>query len=65
MKIKAFIERENITKEITLKENSKVIDLLNELKINPTSVFITRNNEIVLEDEKLKDKDEIKILSVI
>ncbi|HLC55627.1 MAG TPA: MoaD/ThiS family protein [Candidatus Nanoarchaeia archaeon] len=65
MKIKAFIERENKTKEITLKENSKIIDLLKELKINQTSVFITKNNEIVIEDEKLEDKDEIKILSVI
>ncbi len=65
MKIKAFIERENKTKEINLKEDSKIFDLLNELKINPTSVFITKNNEIILEDEKLKDEDEIKILSVI
>jgi sulfur carrier protein ThiS len=39
--------------------------LLNKLKINPVTVIVSRNNELILGDEKLKNDDEIRILSVI
>ena len=44
-------------------ENKK--DLLKKMEINPVTVIVSRNNDVVLEDEKLKDKDDIKIISVI
>ena len=65
IKVNAFIDRENKNAELELENNSQVIDLLKKLNINPVTVIVSRNNELILEDEKLKNKDEIKILSVI
>ena len=65
IKVNAFIDRENKNAELELENNSQVIDLLKKLNINPVTVIVSRNNELVLEDEKLKNNDEIKILSVI
>ena len=58
-----FIEREN--KKLTKKFKGTAQDLLKDLKINPETVLIVKNNEVVTEDESLNDKDTIKILSVI
>ena len=65
MDVKVFYDRENNEKTIELDENSKVKDLLNKIDINPVTVIVSKNNEIIMEDEELKDKDEIKIISVI
>ncbi len=61
-KLKVFIEKTNENKEI---EASTVKELLSNLKINPTTVIVTKNNELVTEEEKITNKDQIKILSVI
>ena len=63
--VNAFIDRENKNTKLELDDNSQVIDLLKKLKINPVTVIVSRNNELILEDEKLNNNDEIKILSVI
>ena len=63
--VNVFIDRENRNKELKLGSKSIVSDLLKELKINPVTVIVARNNELILEDEKLNNNDEIKILSVI
>ena len=65
IKLKIYIDRENKNKTIQLTNNSKVADLLKKLKINPVTVIVSRNSEIILEDEQLQNNDEIKILSVI
>ncbi|MBS3146759.1 MoaD/ThiS family protein [Candidatus Woesearchaeota archaeon] len=65
MKISVFIEKSNEKQIVELKSNSKVVDLLKTLNINPTTVLIARDSNIITEDVLLKDKDNIKILSVI
>lgn len=60
--MKVLIEKTNKTINI---EAKTVKDLLIKLKLNPTTVLITRNNEIILESEKLNKNAKIKILSVI
>ena len=60
-----FVDRENKQKTIELNNNSIVADLLKELNINPVTVIVSRNNELILEDDKLSDNDEITVLSVI
>ena len=65
IKINTFIDRENKNTTLELNNNSIVADLLKELNINPVTVIVSRNNELILEDERLNDNDEIKILSVI
>ena len=59
---KVFIERENKHVEITA---SSVKEILQKLRINPEVVIISKNNELVTEDSKVSEKDEIKLLSVI
>ena len=65
IKVSVFIDRENKNTTLELDNNSIVSDLLNKLSINPVTVIVSRENELILEDEKLKNNDEIKILSVI
>ena len=65
IKVGVFVDRDNLSKTIELENYSSVADLLKKLEINPVTVIVSRNNELILEDEKLKDEDEIKILSVI
>lgn len=63
--VSIFVDRNNLNKTVELKKDASVIDLLKKMNINPVTVIVSRNNELVLEDERLKNNDEIKILSVI
>jgi len=65
MKLKVFYDRESKEKTIELGNNATIKDLLKKMVINPVTVIVSKNNDVVLEDEKLKDKDDIKIISVI
>ncbi len=64
MEIELFIERENTTQNIIF-SGSTVSDLLKQIKINPETVIPVRNGEALTEQEILKDKDKIELLSVI
>jgi len=63
--VKVSVDRNNTNKTLELDNEASVMDLLKKININPVTVIVSRNNELILEDEKLNDKDEIKILSVI
>ena len=65
IKVSIFVDRDNKNTMVALFNNAQVADLLKELNINPVTVIVSRNSELILEDEKLNDNDEIKILSVI
>jgi len=65
IKVNIFVDRNNLNKTLELDKNSIVSDLLKSLNINPVTVIVSRNKELILEDEKLKNNDDIKILSVI
>ena len=56
------LERENKTVKV---KGLRVKEILKELKINPTTVIITRNNELITDDAELSNKEKIKILPVI
>ena len=58
-----FIEKEN--KQLVLDKSCTGAELLQELAINPATVFLVKNGEVVLLEEKLSKADDIKILSVI
>ena len=65
--MKIYIEKDDKSLDIKIKK-IKDFDgkkLLEKLKINPSSVILVKNNEVILEDELLTEKDEIKILSVV
>jgi len=60
--VKIFIERQNKKLSIKAKDIGEIIKKFN---INREEVIIVRNNELTPRNEKLKDSDEIKFLSVI
>ncbi len=61
--MKIFIEKQN--KEVEHAFKGTVQQLLAMLEINPETVLVVKNDELVTLDEALLDKDKIKILSVI
>jgi len=65
MQINVFFDRENKEKTIELDVNSSVKDLLTKMNINPVTVIVSRNSNIITEDENLNNKDKLKLISVI
>ena len=64
MEIIIFTERKDSTQTIDF-SGTTVNELLRELKVNPETVIVVRNNEVLLRDEKIRGGDKIKLLSVI
>jgi sulfur carrier protein ThiS len=60
--MKVLIERENKTVDIQAATGT---ELLAKLEINPTTILLVQNNNVVIPEVELQDTDEIKILSVI
>ena len=65
MKLEVFIEREGKKKTVEIAENSTLKDVLDKLKINPVTVVISKNKEIVSELASVHKKDKIELLSVV
>tara|TARA_Y100000034_G_C6516505_1_gene222121 strand:+ start:289 stop:489 length:201 start_codon:yes stop_codon:yes gene_type:complete len=61
-KLKVFVERENKNLEV---EANSMKDLFSKVNVNPETVIISKNNELVVDDVELRENDEIKLLSVI
>ena len=61
-KLKIYLERENKNKSV-IADNLQ--EALKKLNINPTTVIVIKNNELVTLDSKLSSKDKIKIIPVI
>ena len=57
-------ERDNSTATITTTA-STVKQLLEEQKINPETVLVTKNNEVLTSDEAINDNDTFELLSII
>lgn len=60
--MKVYIEKDD--KKVSA-DAKTVRELLGKLKINPVTVLVVRNSEMVTEGAKLSPKDEVKILSVV
>ena len=64
MNIEVYFEREQTKKKIEF-SGTTVDDLLKQLNVNPETVLVTKNEEVVTEDEKLSDNDSLELLNVI
>jgi len=60
--VKVFIEKENRKTSAKAKD---IEELIKKLSINKEEVIIVKNNELTPRNEKLKDSDEVKFLSVV
>lgn len=65
MQVQAFIERTKKTTKVELPAKATVKNLLEKLALNPVTVLVTRDNKVLIEHQDLKDKDQVKILSVV
>lgn len=63
MKIKTTHKKE--IQEISLKEGSSALNLLEKMGINPETVLVARNGEIVPETQVLEDGDVIDLIRTI
>ena len=61
--MKINIVKENKVLEIEF--NGKVKEILMKLEINPETVIVVKDDELVTEEDFLEDSDEIKIMSVV
>ena len=52
-------------KEYEIKPGMTLLSALQKISIVPESVIATRSGEMILDDEILKDGDEIKLIAVI
>ncbi len=61
--MKVYIERPKTEKNLEFEGTVK--ELLVLLDINPETVIVANNNELITEEDVLKNTDEIRIMSVI
>lgn len=59
LKIKDKVEEREISDELTIK------DLLDELDLSSETMVSKKNGEIVIEEEKIEDGDEIEFIQII
>ena len=52
-------------KVIEVMADSTVIDSLRQLNLNPEIFLVKRNNEIIHENEKLRENDKLELIKVI
>ncbi len=52
-------------KEYEVKPGMTLLSALEKISVIPESVIATRNGEMILDDEILKDGDEVKLIAVI
>lgn len=59
LKIKDNVEERQIDDELTIK------DLLDDLDLSSETMVTKKNGEIVIEEEKIEDGDEIEFIQII
>ena len=64
MNIQVTFEKDHSIKNVLIEGNT-VLDLLNQLSINPETVLVVKNNEVLTEHEILSENDCLELLSVI
>jgi sulfur carrier protein len=52
-------------KEFEIKPGMTLLSALQKIDVVPESIIATRDGEMILEDEILKDGDEVKLIAVI
>ena len=52
-------------KDIQLNDKARVSDIFQKTEINPETVIVKRNDEILTEDEKLKENDNIELIRIV
>lgn len=64
MDITIFNEKEQTAEKISF-SGQTVKELLSHLEINPETVLVVKNSEVITEKEILSDQDKLELLSVV
>ena len=64
MELTVWNERERTTQNITF-AGTTVHELLQHLQVNPETVLVVRDQQVITEKEPLRNQDSLKLLSVI
>lgn len=51
--------------EVKVEDGSTVLDSLKQLKLNPEIFLVKRDNEIIHENEQLRENDKLELIKVI
>lgn len=62
MKINVFLEKENSHKSVDVPKGQTIESMLKKMGINPQTVIVARNGEVVTEQEALQEGDSLKIV---
>jgi len=63
--MKITVELQGKKTKIEVPEKAKVIDAVKKINVNPETVIVKRRSEILLEDETLKNNDEIELIKIV
>lgn len=61
MKVKVYVDKGEISKNLDVKS---IKEIISKLDLNEEEFIIVKNGELVSSDVEIKDKDELKFLSV-
>jgi len=64
MRVKLFFEKEKSHRTVDVRGEQTIESLLKSLKINPQTVIVSRNGEVVPEQDTVQEKDSLKIIRV-
>jgi sulfur carrier protein ThiS len=65
MPVRVMINKENTEELINISHKISVKQLLDKLNINPVTVIVSKDKEILTEEDSVGQNDEIKLISVI
>ena len=63
--VRVKVLREGSLRDVRLREGAKVDDLLEELGVNRETVLVRLNNKVCVEEETLREGDEVEIIRAI
>ncbi len=64
-KVKIFLERQNKHEDFSIDKEISMAELMKKMLVNPSEVIAVKNGELVTEDARVMEGDEIKFLAVI
>jgi sulfur carrier protein ThiS len=64
MKIKVFLGKEDSGKSLEIQKSQTIESILKRMKINPQTVIVMKNGEVVTEQDSLKENDALRIIRV-
>jgi len=63
--MKIIVQFAEKKKSLEVPEKAKVIDVVREVNVNPEAVIVRRGDDILLEEDVLKNNDNLELIRII